>query len=225
MVNRDGKRFCNEEVYGATLGQPLMEEQGGRAWLVLDARLRAKAIRQALFGGYWWFQTVPALALMLFKPRKGKTPTQLAQATGMQVEALSHALQRNNAAARGEAEDEWGKSPGSRQVLDQGPFYACDISVGNPIFPLGALTLGGLKVNEDSGAVLDAQGQAIPGLYAAGRTALGIPSHLYISGLSLADCVFSGRRAGAAIAAQTRAHRTVAAGLPREASTTTRGEI
>ena len=225
VVNRDGKRFCNEEVYGATLGQPLMEEQGGRAWLVLDARLRAKAIRQALFGGYWWFQTVPALALMLCKPRKGKTPTQLAQATGMQVEALSHALQRNNAAARGEAEDEWGKSPGSRQVLDQGPFYACDISVGNPIFPLGALTLGGLKVNEDSGAVLDAQGQAIPGLYAAGRTALGIPSHLYISGLSLADCVFSGRRAGAAIAAQTRAQHTVAAGLPREASTTTRGEI
>ena len=38
------------------------------------------------------------------------------------------------------------------------------------------------------------------GLYAAGRTALGIPSHLYISGLSLADCVFSGRRAGAAVA-------------------------
>lgn len=202
VVNREGQRFCNEEVYGATLGQPLMEEQGGRAWLVLDARLRAKAIRQALFGGYWWFQSLPALMLMLCKPRKGKTAAQLAKASGMQVEALSQALQRNNAAARGEAEDAFGKSPGSRQVLDQGPFYACDISVGNPIFPLGALTLGGLKVDEDTGAALDAQGQPIPGLYAAGRTALGIPSHLYISGLSLADCVFSGRRAGDAIARQ-----------------------
>ena len=50
------------------------------------------------------------------------------------------------------------------------------------------------------GRVLDDQGQAIAGLYAAGRTALGIPSHLYISGLSLADCVFSGRRAGASVA-------------------------
>ena len=199
VVNRDGRRFCNEEVYGATLGQPLMEEQGGRAWLVLDARLRAKAIRQALFGGYWWFQSVPALALMLLKPRKGKTPAQLAAATGMQAEPLAQALQRNNAAARGEAEDAFGKSPGSREVLDQGPFYACDISVGNPIFPLGALTLGGLKVDESNGAVLDEQGQPIAGLYAAGRTALGIPSHLYISGLSLADCVFSGRRAGAAM--------------------------
>jgi len=85
-------------------------------------------------------------------------------------------------------------------VLNDGPFYAVDISVTNPVFPLGALTLGGLRVDEDNGAVLDGNGLAIPGLYAAGRTALGIPSHLYISGLSLADCVFSGRRAGAAAA-------------------------
>jgi 3-oxo-5alpha-steroid 4-dehydrogenase len=105
-----------------------------------------------------------------------------------------------NAAARGEAPEPFGKSPGGRQVLDQGPFYACDISVTNPVFPLGALTLGGLRVDERTGAVLDQQGQAIAGLYAAGRSALGIPSHLYISGLSLADCVFSGRRAGAAVA-------------------------
>ncbi|MNN33332.1 hypothetical protein D3C81_1470870 [compost metagenome] len=55
-------------------------------------------------------------------------------------------------------------------------------------------------MDERSGAVLDEQGQPIDGLYAAGRSALGIPSHLYISGLSLADCVFSGRRAGAAVA-------------------------
>ena len=73
VVNREGRRFCNEEVYGATLGQPLMEEQGGKAWLVLDAPLRKKAIREALFGGYWWFQSFPALALMLFKVRKGKS--------------------------------------------------------------------------------------------------------------------------------------------------------
>jgi 3-oxo-5alpha-steroid 4-dehydrogenase len=37
---------------------------------------------------------------------------------------------------------------------------------------------------------------AMPGLYAAGRTAVGICSNSYVSGLSLADCVFSGRRAG-----------------------------
>lgn len=200
VVNSAGQRFCNEEVYGATLGQPLMEEQGGKAWLILDARLRKKAIWQALFGGYWWFQSVPALALMLLKVRKGRDPAQLAKALGMQAQPLSESLRVYNAAARGERLEPFGKSMGSRQVLDQGPFYACDISVTNPIFPLGALTLGGLKVDEDSGAALDLQGRPIAGLYAAGRSALGIPSHLYISGLSLADCVFSGRRAGATAA-------------------------
>ena len=204
MVNTQGQRFCNEEVYGATLGQPLCEEQGGNAWLVLDKRLRKQAIGQALFGGYWWFQSVPALALMLLRVRKGHTPEQLASACGMQAAQLNGALQAYNAAARGTAPDAFGKSEGSRQVLDQGPFYACDISVGNPVFPLGALTLGGLKVDEHTGAVLDDNGQSIAGLFSAGRTAIGVASHLYISGLSLADCVFSGRRAGRAISAAVK---------------------
>jgi 3-oxo-5alpha-steroid 4-dehydrogenase len=181
VVNREGRRFCNEEVYGATLGQPLMEEQGGKAWLVLDAPLRKKAIREALFGGYWWFQSFPALALMLFKVRKGKSLSELASATAMDPAVLRASVLAANAAARGEAPEPFGKSEGGRQVLEQGPFYACDISVTNPVFPLGALTLGGLRVDERSGAVLDQHGQAI-------------------SGLSLADCVFSGRRAGAAAA-------------------------
>lgn len=200
VVNRNGERFCNEEVYGATLGQPLMEEQGGNAWLVLDAPLRKQALREALFGGYWWFQALPALVLMLLGARKGKHLAQLAMATGMQAQTLRQSVLANNAAASGQAPDAFGKSTSGRQVLAQGPFYACDISVGNPIFPLGALTLGGLRVDERTGAVLDAHGQPVAGLYAAGRTAVGIPSHLYISGLSLADCVFSGRRAGAAVA-------------------------
>ena len=64
------------------------------------------------------------------------------------------------------------------------------------------MTLGGLRVNERTGAVLNEQGEDIKGLYAAGRNAVGICSHTYISGLSLADCVFSGRRAGRVMAEQ-----------------------
>ena len=37
---------------------------------------------------------------------------------------------------------------------------------------------------------------------AAGRTAVGIPSRSYVSGLSIADCIYSGRRAGKHAAAQ-----------------------
>ena len=141
---------------------------------------------------------------MLLKVRKGRSLDELARVSGMNAQALREAVQANNAAARGDSADPFGKSRDGCQALEQGPFYACDISVGNPVFPLGALTLGGLRVDEDSGAVLDEAQQPVAGLYAAGRAAVGIPSHLYISGLSLADCVFSGRRAGKAAVGEGR---------------------
>ncbi|KRW58443.1 FAD-binding protein [Pseudomonas sp. TTU2014-080ASC] len=200
VVNKQGQRFCNEEVYGATLGAAMCEDHGGEGWLILDRKLRRQALWETLKGGYWWFQTVPALMLM-WQARKGRTLSELAAATGMDPEQLEAEVSRYNLAARGKAAEPFGKSAGNCQVLDQGPFYACDISVGNAVFPMSGLTLGGLKVDEDSGAVLNAQGQPIAGLYAAGRAAVGIPSHLYVSGLSLADCVFSGRRAAQAAAA------------------------
>lgn len=54
---------------------------------------------------------------------------------------------------------------------------------------------GGLMVDEESGHVVRETGEAIPGLYAAGRTAVGICSESNFSGLSIADTIFSGRRA------------------------------
>jgi len=68
------------------------------------------------------------------------------------------------------------------------------------LFPIG---LGGLAVAEDSGEVLRADGSRIAGLYAVGRSAVGLCSRSYVSGLSLADCVYSGRRAGRHAATRT----------------------
>ena len=54
----------------------------------------------------------------------------------------------------------------------------------------------GLRTSVD-GEVLDFEGRAIPGLYAAGRTAAIFSGHGYVgSGASLADASFFGRRAG-----------------------------
>jgi 3-oxo-5alpha-steroid 4-dehydrogenase len=76
--------------------------------------------------------------------------------------------------------------------------------------PVPVLTLGGLVVAESTGQVRrSGGGGGVPGLYAAGRTAVGLCSRSYVSGLSLADCVFSGRRAGrhaAAAAASAQSH-------------------
>ena len=54
------------------------------------------------------------------------------------------------------------------------------------------------------------------GLYAAGRNAVGICSNSYVSGLSLSDCIFSGRRAGRHAAAQAQNARGVAAEIDAE---------
>ncbi|MBS0292075.1 MAG: FAD-binding protein [Proteobacteria bacterium] len=199
VVNRQGERFCNEQVYGATLGHELVEHQSGKAWLILDASLRRQATRQCLLGGLWAFQALPALAMMWLKSVKAPNAQALAQRIGADPARLEASIHAANAAAQGQAEDAYGKSPDMRHVL-RGPLLAMDISIGNPLFPLATLSLGGLRVDEDSGQVLSGSGQGIAGLYAAGRTAIGLPSSRYISGLSLADCVFSGRRAGRAAA-------------------------
>jgi 3-oxo-5alpha-steroid 4-dehydrogenase len=200
VVSPQGERFCNEEVYGATLGHAMMTRAGGRAWLVIDTKLRRQALWQCLFGGLWAFQRLPALALMFMVARKGATVEALAQAIGADPATLRATADAANAAARGACDDAFGKSPGMRHAMPKGPYFAFDISIGSKWLPLATLTLGGLQVNETDGHVIDAQGTDIPGLYAAGRTAIGIPSCRYVSGLSLADCVFSGRRAGRAAA-------------------------
>jgi 3-oxo-5alpha-steroid 4-dehydrogenase len=109
----------------------------------------------------------------------------------------------NAAAAAGRAEP-MGKPADLVQAQDQPPYSLIDCSVRPRLaYPAPMLTLGGLVVAEDAGQVRRADGSLVPGLYAAGRSAVGLCSHSYVSGLSLGDCVFSGRRAGqhAAVAA------------------------
>lgn len=200
VVNTKGERFCNEQVYGAKLGYEMMEKQGGQAWLIIDSKLRRQAAWQCLFGGLWAFQSMPALALMYKVAIKGKSVADLAKKLRMDAAVLQLQFDRANAAARGEIEDPLGKSQDMRHEFKGGSLFAIDISISQKMFPLAVLSLGGLKVNEDNGAVIDGAGYDIPGLYAAGRTAIGVASSRYVSGLSLADCVFSGRRAGKAAA-------------------------
>jgi 3-oxo-5alpha-steroid 4-dehydrogenase len=199
VVNRAGRRFCNEEVYGARLGHAMCELADGRAWLIVNAQLRRAAIRECLSGGLWFFQSGPALLLMLGGAVKGANAAELAAKLGMPPATLLQTLETYNAAARGDAPDLFGKSAAMLADLGTGPLMAIDISVDSKLFPCPAITVGGLRVDENSGAVLRADGKAIQGLYAAGRTAVGLPSNQYVSGLSLADCVWSGRRAGAAV--------------------------
>ncbi|MDI3260023.1 MAG: FAD-binding protein [Sinobacteraceae bacterium] len=208
VVDAQGARLCNEQVYGATLGVAMCERHEGRAWLILDRALRRAAMKEALCGGLWWFQSVPAILLMLGAPRARRIED-LARKLGLPAAALAQTLARYNEGAR-TGRDALGKSAELLQPLDRGPYYALDLSVSNRRFPCPAITLGGLRVDESCGAVLDTQNRALVGLYAAGRCAVGIASNGYVSGLSIADCLWSGRRAGAAAAGAVGAALKVA---------------
>jgi 3-oxo-5alpha-steroid 4-dehydrogenase len=112
---------------------------------------------------------------------------------------LAAELAEYNKMARGEIDDPFEKTQEDIAQLDEGSLIAIDIGLAAKLFPCPILTLGGLKVNEATGGVLDNTGKPIEGLFAAGRNAIGIASWNYISGLSIADCVYSGRRAANAI--------------------------
>ena len=84
----------------------------------------------------------------------------------------------------------------TRALIGGGSYRAINMSIANRFGPTMLLTLGGLRVEEMSGNVLSNSGRIIRGLHAASRTAVGLCSHNNLSGVSLADGVFSGRRAG-----------------------------
>jgi 3-oxo-5alpha-steroid 4-dehydrogenase len=199
IVDANGARFCNEEVYGAKLGYEMCESHNGKAWLVIDSTIRRDAVREALSGRLWGFQSVPALVLTYAGPKRASSIEDLARRIGTDPTAMRQSWQSYNDAAHS-GDDPLGKSRDSLHPLEAPPFYALDISVDKRVFPCAALTLCGLCVDESDGAVRTASG-TVPGLYAAGRAAVGIASNHYVSGLALADCIWSGRRAGRSAAA------------------------
>ncbi len=204
LIGGDGKRFTDETLYGAAIGDAMCLKSSGKATLIINRTLFREALSQILPGRARGFQIIPALLNMLFNSVKAKTITALATKLKVDTVALKESLSAYNHAANGLSADEHGKPHDIMQNMEVGPYYAMDVSLDSKLFPCPTLTLGGLRVNEESGLVQNEDGHNIKGLYAAGRTAIGIASNSYVSGLSLADCVFSGRRAGAHAAQQNR---------------------
>jgi 3-oxo-5alpha-steroid 4-dehydrogenase len=210
LVGRDGRRVCDESRYGAAIGEAIVTGHHGRAWLLADRDTVAEARRQ-LRGPALWFQRLQAMYLLTAGRVSAPTVAGVAARAGIDPAGLAATLAAYNAAAAGDgvaaagapaaagpaARDPAGKPADLVRAQQKPPFSLIDCSVRPRLaYPAPMLTLGGLVVAEDTGQVRRADGSAVPGLYAAGRSAVGLCSRSYVSGLSLADCVFSGRRAG-----------------------------
>ena len=209
IVDRAGRRVCDESRYGAAIGEAMVRRHDRRAWLLLDRPLVSMSWRQ-LRGSTLWFQLMQAVYLLTRARASAPTLAGVAARAGVDPEGLAATVAAYNRAAAAGEPDPAGKPADLVEAIERPPFSLIDLSIRpRPAYPAPMLTLGGLAVAEDTGQVVRRDGSPVAGLYAAGRTAVGLCSNSYVSGLSLADCVFSGRRAGkhaaAAVAAARRA--------------------
>ena len=205
LVDKTGRRVCDESLYGAAIGEAMVRNHDRRAWLVVDKRIVSQAWRQ-LRAGAQWFQLLQAGYLLTSARVSADSLADAAIKAGVDASGVTATVAAYNAAAAAGEPDPAGKPADAVAVLDRPPYSLIDLSIRpRPAYPAPMLTLGGLVVAEDTGQVRRADATPVAGLYAAGRSAVGLCSNSYVSGLSLADCVYSGRRAGrhAAVAAIT----------------------
>jgi 3-oxo-5alpha-steroid 4-dehydrogenase len=188
LVNRQGKRFINEDTYTGRIGLHALRDQDGFVYMITDDVMH----EQNLLG----LRVAFAAA----------TAEELAVDLGMPPEALARTVREyNEAAARGE-DPEFHKRAPFLQPIGEPPasgIGAIDLRVDHGAI-YATFTLGGLATDAD-GAAVDSAGSPIMGLYAAGRTAASLAASHYASGISLGDGSFFGRRAGRHAATRARA--------------------
>lgn len=194
-VGPDGNRLVGEEYYGARTGEAVFSKAGGQGWMIMDAPLQEMVVEEIAGMKKMLFQKIQFRATQKDYTVSAPTLAELAEKIGVPTDALEATIVAYNGHIERGEPDPLGKSEKYRRTIDEGPFYATDIGSSLKFSPIPALTMGGLAVDEETGQVQSNEGGHVPGLYAAGRTAIGICSHYYVSGLSLGDCVWSGLRA------------------------------
>ena len=122
-----------------------------------------------------------------------ETVEELADDIGLPPAALAATIAEYNEHAAAGEDPRFHKNPEWCVPL-RAAFGAVDLrAAADAIY--ATFTLGGLATDADA-RVLGASGAAVPGLYAAGRVAACLAASNYVSGISLGDGSFFGRRAG-----------------------------
>ncbi|MGW5574572.1 FAD-dependent oxidoreductase [Nocardia thailandica] len=184
LVNGRGQRYIAEDTYPGRMGQATLLQQDNQAFLVLDERSLEEALA-----------TVTSTPFFRFPPKwVAEDLAELEAEMGLPEQSLQATVATYNRHAEHGADPVLGKKPEWVRPLGT-PLAAFDLRG----FTAG-FTLGGLRTDLDS-RVLHVSGEPIPGLYAAGRCTSGLSAGGYVSGASLGDGSFYGRRAGRTAAA------------------------
>ncbi|WP_101757832.1 FAD-dependent oxidoreductase [Oceanicoccus sp. KOV_DT_Chl] len=185
FINAQGQRFINEDCYHGRVGHYCLQQTGDRLYIICSVEQYAD------------YERVSYLNAEV--AGTGDTVAELEQELGLPTGQLQHTIEFYNTHA------EKGEDPLFHKTAEwckpiEAPYVALDITPGRGAF-YPFFTLGGLDTLP-SGEVLTAGGDVIEGLYAAGRTACGVPRRAagYNSGMSVGDATFTGRMAGIAAA-------------------------
>lgn len=182
LLDARGRRFINEDTYPGRVGQASLFQQDRQVFLLYDDAINAEVER---------FTGMPVAPTWV-----SDDLTELEDLMGVARGVLAGTVEEYNAGA-GKGEDPLCRKS-ARWLKPVAPPYGV-LDLRGAMF--GVFTIGGLHTSPD-GEVLTPDGEPIPGLFAAGRTASGIPSWGYCSGTSLGDASFFGRRAGKTAAAR-----------------------
>lgn len=183
FVNARGERFINEDAYHGRVGHYVLRQPEGKAWLLVDNEIFGRPVIQ------------PDIEVAAV----GETWEEVERELGLPAGTLVHTVAEFNRNAGNGQDPLFRKAANWLRPLTEPPFAALSYCASE--LKAHAFTMGGLHTLP-SGEVLDADGQPIAGLYAAGRTACGLPrwGEGYSSGMSLGDSTFFGRQAGLAAA-------------------------
>lgn len=184
LVNGRGQRYVTEDTYPGRIGQATLLQNDNQAFLVIDEASLEEALA-----------TESATPFFRFPPKwVAETVAELESEMGLPEQTLQATVDTYNRHAANGSDPLLGKKPEWVRPLTP-PLAGFDLRG----FTAG-FTLGGLRTDLDS-RVLHVSGEPIAGLYAAGRCTSGLCAYGYVSGASLGDGSFYGRRAGKAAAA------------------------
>ena len=188
VVNDKGQRFVNEDAYHGRVGTRLIEQATERAYFIADVE------------AYGTYEDMSFLGATV--AGTGETVAELEAELQLPEGTLQSTVAYYNEHA-GNGEDPLFHKQAAWLRPLEAPYVALDVTPGRGCY-IPCFTLGGLDT-EPTGEVKRVDGSHIPGLYAAGRTAAGVPRNGsgYNSGISIGDATFTGRRAGKAAAART----------------------
>ena len=173
LVNQDGKRFTNELLTRDAVSAAELAQEGQYAYIIFDQNLRdhLKAIEKYVKAGL---------------TKESETIEGLAEQLEIDPETLAKTLSDWNECVKNQRDPEFGRTTGMNADLTTPPYYAIKIAPGIHH------TMGGIKINTKA-EVINTEGQAISGLYAAGEVTGGVHGGNRLGGNAVADIVIFGR--------------------------------